>query len=76
MNLTKEDLAAIGIMISENNSVLEARFEQKLELKLEEKIAPLRIDIQFIKYQLEVIKLDIIGLKSDVVALKKEVFHS
>jgi hypothetical protein len=62
MSLTKEDLRAIGTLI-----------EEKLNVFDQEKILPIRTDIQFMKADIAVLKKDVSDMKSDIAGLTGEI---
>jgi predicted nucleic acid-binding Zn-ribbon protein len=62
MSLTKQDLSAI-----------EELFDKKLEKFDQEKILPIRTDIQFMKADMNVLKNDVSNIKSDVAGLRNEI---
>ena len=66
MALTKKDLLAIGDLIREAMEKGFAKFD-------EEKIAPIRTDIQFMKGDINLIKTDIKNMKFDLAGLRTEI---
>jgi hypothetical protein len=67
MSLTKEDVAVI--IRKEVGEILDERFE-KFDA---EKLAPMRVDIQFIKSDINVLQRDVKYVRSDLVGLREEI---
>lgn len=63
--LTKQDLNAIG-------NLIDTKLENKLEIKFEEKLAPIRSNIKSIEENVGALQKDIVVIKSGVKKLRKD----
>lgn len=70
MSLTKEDIDVIRGQIRE---VVGPLMDEKFDKFHRESIAPIRVDIDFIKHDIKVLKNDVAYIKRDVVALRNEI---